>query len=136
MDFLFRWKSRVLLWLFFRDTRSLPLINRSGVVETTPLSPLSGQERAIYFQPKNTNTRLWAYQIKRVLIDTGAKLNICTLSTARQLNFDPSWFAPHYSCSCFLGKNRMGIVVNFLVYWWNSRMRDLWCLVLRIPLYI
>ena len=27
-------------------------------------------------------------------------LNICTLSTARQLNLDPSWFAPHYSCLC------------------------------------
>ena len=38
------------------------------------------------------------YQIKRVLMDTGAGLNICTLSTARLLNFDPS--ALHYSCSC------------------------------------
>lgn len=30
------------------------------------------------------------YQIKRILIESGAGFNICTLSTARQLNFDPS----------------------------------------------
>lgn len=40
------------------------------------------------------------YQIKRILIKTGAGFHICTLSTARQWNLDPSWFAPHYSCLC------------------------------------
>jgi hypothetical protein len=37
------------------------------------------------------------YQIKRILIESGASY---LLSTARQLNLDPSCFAPHYSCLC------------------------------------